>query len=152
MSPTSHRWAAVALRAMDEDEATELAAAEPDARLDMVCDLFGPTPEGLHRALAVRGPICRDCRVSWEDVHRDTKPWPCPGAKPEAFGGTLFDPPSSRPAETRQQRRAKRREAEKLTQRRDRKVSAEDIKASMDRAVSMARVRQRERETEEATT
>lgn len=108
---SAHRWAAVAISHLDDAGARRLAEMPILERLDAVCELFSPPPGQLTDVWAVRGPICADCRVSWEDVHADDTPWPCPGRRPDALGGTLLDPPASRRSPTRQQRRAKQRKA-----------------------------------------
>lgn len=99
-----HRWAAVAIVGLDE-EAARAFATTPDVTLLSLA--------GDPDLRALRGPICEDCRVSWEDVHASAKPWPCPGQRPEALGGTLINPPWARPAANRQQRRRRQREAVK---------------------------------------
>lgn len=109
-----HRWAAVAIAPLDAEAAQSFAAMDGMERLERVCETFGPAPGDIVRLTAVRGPICADCRVPWETVHHSTKAWPCPGPRPDALGGTLLDPVTSRAAPTRQQRRQQQRKAEKL--------------------------------------
>lgn len=110
-----HRWAAVAIVGLAQADAERFAAMPGAERVDSVCGVFGPR-DGIARVKAVRGPICSECRVSWEDVHRNpAKPWPCPGVRPEALGGTLTQPTGTRPSRNRQERRAKQRHATRAT-------------------------------------
>lgn len=114
----AHRWSAVAIASLEEADAERLAATPMAERLDTICETFGPAPGDIVRVRALRGPICSECRVSWEDVHADPrKPWPCPGVRPDALGGPLVNPVASRKAPNRQQQRAKHRKAMKAGQR-----------------------------------
>lgn len=104
-----HRWAVAVVADLDVDTARTLAAtASMPARLDGLCELLLPA-DRLPRVTAVRGPMCSECRVTWEDVHADTtRPWPCPGKRPKALGGPLV--PNQR-RKSRQERRAEQRKA-----------------------------------------
>lgn len=105
MTEGIHVWAFVTIVEVDEDLARTLALDDQFGRLERAAGVVaeqGPT--------VVRGPMCSECRVSWWDVHRSTKPWPCPGARPAALGGSLVPPLQHL---SRQQRRGKQRQAAK---------------------------------------
>lgn len=93
---------------LGEPEARALheAAGEDRATRETLA-LLGSGPRDL------RGPFCSDCTVSWADVyHRADQPWPCPGPRPKALGGSVQDQAQElEPMRSRQQRRAARRAA-----------------------------------------
>lgn len=111
---TRHRWRAVAIVPLDEDDAALIATMDTAPRLQALRSRIERNAQTLADVVVVRGPICSECRVAWEDVHAESEPWPCPGRRPDELGGPLTDPTASRLAPNRQQRRARGRTMRRL--------------------------------------
>lgn len=103
---SDHAWGLVIIGKLTDDQAKALAATDTPSRFEQVHELLDAS-----EPVAVRGPICTECRVHWRDVYaQPDKPWPCKGTRPAPLGGPLV-PPDTRT--TRQQRRAAQRAAVK---------------------------------------
>lgn len=95
-----HTWTAVVLHALTDEQAAMIHRTDDQAQaftLACLADLSGVSV------------VCRDCRVSYADVHhRPDQPWPCQGQRPKALGGPLD---TERREPSRQARRLARRRA-----------------------------------------
>lgn len=125
---------------LSDGQAEAFAGLSSLERLEELRSIVAPEGE-LARARAVRGPLCSECRVSWEDVHADTtKPWPCPGKRPKALGGPLA--PAQR-RKSRQERRAEQRKASEAAKR----PKSDSLVAQVNQAIARERHERSRRES-----
>lgn len=128
---SEHRWALVVVTRLTDRLAAKLTTLDYHERLDLLDDLRTDGAPSKQPS-AMRGPVCLECRVDYETVHRDpAKPWPCPGKRPAALGGSLFDQATT-PKLTRPQRRQMQRKAVDQSKRAER----EQVRARVSLAVA----------------
>lgn len=119
-----HTWGVAVVSDLTDEQAAELAQLDLPERLAQLGRFVG-------EPRAVRGPICQQCRVHWRDVYRQpSKPWPCPGRRPDSLGGPLLPAEVAKPRQqTRAERRAAQRTHAQRAQRKDEGLDASVVAA-----------------------
>lgn len=132
-----HRWVLSIVVPVNEERGAEIFALGWEERMALLPELVS-VPEGRITGgpTAVRGPMCSECTVNWEDVHKVSPAWPCPGKRPDDIGGSL-----ERAGAPKANRRERRRAHEAALRVRPAPTSSETVRSQLDVAIAQARHR-----------